>query len=673
MDGPNMMTSGSAPPGADRRENALNGSSNPDGSASVENFPSGTVLRTSDRSSPQHTLKPEPTVTLVRPPVQTASAYALANRTEPMHTHPIVPSSGTVGTAPNGRSPTVVQNIRTSAGPVGGIRAFTPQNAVPRPNQAQRNAASIQLPPGMVLVRNETGQLLMIHHQALAQIQGQSPGTMAPRPVVPTSPAQMTSLQTPNSSPHVHPITPTAIAKQGSPVPTSTATPQRPPILQNTAMMGGGVPPPRQLPGTTVQPGSPGAAPPIPVTAETLENVKKCRNFLSTLIKLASSGKQSAETIANVKQLVKNLLESKLEPEEFTSSLYKELNSPPQPYLVPFLKRSLPALRQMTPDSEAFIHQSLMPQGSTQPPAAPRPPLPAATTTIPALKSPFAARVHAVGPGLQSAAPNAKPKDPASFKEDDDINDVASMAGVNLSEESARILATNSVHVGAVTRSCKDEAFLSASVLTRKVLEIGKRFGVSEVSPDVINFVSHGAQHRLRNLLETVSRVAQQRNVTFKEDGEHEQSSDVRGQLKFFEQLDQMEKQKKEDLEREILLKVAKSRSRQEDPEQLRLKQKAREMQQQEQAQIQQREANQTALAAIGPRKKRLIDSPFRGFSAEGAGSSPTRRDSPGGGGASRQFTRQRITRVNLKDLLFCLENERVTRHSHLLYKGFLK
>lgn len=131
---------------------------------------------------------------------------------------------------------------------------------------------------------------------------------------------------------------------------------------------------------------------------ETLENVKKCRNFLSTLIKLASSGKQSSETTANVKELVKNLLvnfsplllvlsffhhlspsisvlkldrsvlifipflpflqpvfltyvsvlarplclfvrqEAKIEPEDFTSRLYRELNSSPQPYLVPFLK-----------------------------------------------------------------------------------------------------------------------------------------------------------------------------------------------------------------------------------------------------------------------------------------------------------------------------------------------
>ena len=41
---------------------------------------------------------------------------------------------------------------------------------------------------------------------------------------------------------------------------------------------------------------------------ETLENVKKCRNFLSTLIKLTSNGKQSSETTANVKELIKKLL-----------------------------------------------------------------------------------------------------------------------------------------------------------------------------------------------------------------------------------------------------------------------------------------------------------------------------------------------------------------------------
>lgn len=36
----------------------------------------------------------------------------------------------------------------------------------------------------------------------------------------------------------------------------------------------------------------------------------KCKNFLSTLMKLASSGKQSTETAAIVRELVKDLLVS---------------------------------------------------------------------------------------------------------------------------------------------------------------------------------------------------------------------------------------------------------------------------------------------------------------------------------------------------------------------------
>ncbi len=58
-------------------------------------------------------------------------------------------------------------------------------------------------------------------------------------------------------------------------------------------------------------------------------------------------------------------------------------------------------------------------------------------------------------------------------RDDDDINDVASMAGVNLNEENARILATGSELVGTQIRSCKDEAFLPASLLHKRLLETG--------------------------------------------------------------------------------------------------------------------------------------------------------------------------------------------------------
>lgn len=50
-------------------------------------------------------------------------------------------------------------------------------------------------------------------------------------------------------------------------------------------------------------------------------------------------------------------------------------------------------------------------------------------------------------------------------------------------------------------------------------------------------------------------------------------------------------------------------------------------MQQQELAQIRQREANLTALAAIGPRKKRKMDSPVSGASSEVLNTYPSALD----------------------------------------------
>ncbi|XP_076607861.1 transcription initiation factor TFIID subunit 4 isoform X2 [Chaetodon auriga] len=725
-----------------------------------------------------------PTVTLVRPPMQTAGSGAtlngnnnagpavaasttgqtgitvqppIVNNSQPPSSVSVSAGSHIIKAEPpttiiqSAPQPAVIPSapripVTVAAGP-GGIRALTPQMLAPRlpqtsPGQPSIGLHNIQLPPGMVLVRSESGQLLMIPQQALAQMQAQAQGGMAPRTATPTT---VPPGQAPGNTIISRQVAPSTIIRQGCPAPTSlaaTTTLHRAPVLQSS--VGATVPgmTPRtisQTAGTTVTS--------VTVSKETMENVKKCKNFLSTLIKLASTGKQSTETAASVRELVKDLLEGKLEAEEFTSRLYKELNSSPQPYLVPFLKRSLPALRQLTPDSAAFIQQSQLPQlasapvSSTSPTpstvvlASPAPRLTAPvsrpqlqpgvskpgqtsslvlqpqqqrailrpqvtlpTTSMVTLRNQAPGRImlgqqqvqlkelqpvpvrlevppvskQVCAAALTPAQKNKLKEAGGTFKDDDDINDVASMAGVNLSEESANILATNSGLVGAVTHSCKDEAFLSCAMLQRRMLEIGRRFGVTDLGAEVVNYVSHATQQRLQSLLEKVSQVAQQKNVNFKEDDNYEQSSDVRTQLKFFEQLDQLEKQRKEEQEREILLKAAKSRARQEDPEQLRLKQKAKEMQQQELAQMRQREANLTALAAIGPRKKRkILDSPSSSAAAEGSGSGPSL--SGGAGSSGSRPTRQRITRVNLRDLLFCLENERFTSRSHFLYKGFLK
>lgn len=56
---------------------------------------------------------------------------------------------------------------------------------------------------------------------------------------------------------------------------------------------------------------------------------------------------------------------------------------------------------------------------------------------------------------------------------DDDINDVAAMGGVNLGEESQRILDSTGF-VGTQIRSCKDDNFLLNSPLTQRIRQICK-------------------------------------------------------------------------------------------------------------------------------------------------------------------------------------------------------
>uniref|UniRef100_A0A8B9GPM0 TATA-box binding protein associated factor 4 n=1 Tax=Astyanax mexicanus TaxID=7994 RepID=A0A8B9GPM0_ASTMX len=629
--------------------------------------PSGTVIQTSLMntstviSAQTPGLTTRPTVALVRPPMQTQVTVAPPNGAAVNAVH--LPTTITVAQSHRVDSPkalqtvaqaptTVVQPIRgpimqtggrtTVPGAVaagaGAIRAIAPQVLAPRvppPQQNQPSVHNIQLPPGMVLVRSESGQLLMIHQQTLAQMQAQTQGAMAPRPTTPTStpPVHITSVQAPGTPLITRPVAPTTIIKQSSPVPAGvqpTTALQRPPILQNTIMLGGTPAPPVGTP----PPGQVGVAAAQRVTPETLENVKKCKNFLSTLIKLASSGKQSSETAANVKELVKNLL------------------------------RSLPALRQLTPDSVLFIQQSQLPLA---PPTA----TPTATTKTTSITSTTSSTLTT--PTTSAHQPIASLPQHTHSKP----NLVTFSNSYRYTLQQGSAIEDIQLTISQMNWGEKQEKIRNHSppvlYINISLSSAGKKFGISELGSDVVSIVSHAAQQRLQNLLEKVTQVAQQRNVPYKEDERHEQVSDVRAQLKFFEQLDQMEKQRKEEQEREILMKAAKSRSRQEDPEQLRLKQKAKEMQQQELAQMRQRDANLTALAAIGPRKKRKVDSPASGSGPEGVCSAGSGGLCSVGSGGSRQFSRQRITRVNLRDLLFCLENERDTSRSHLLYKAFLK
>lgn len=81
-------------------------------------------------------------------------------------------------------------------------------------------------------------------------------------------------------------------------------------------------------------------------------------------------------------------------------------------------------------------------------------------------------------------------------------------------------------------------------------------------------------------------------------------------------------------------------------------------MQKAEMEEMRQREANMTALQAIGPRKKARMDGTLGGT---------------GSGTGNKAALRPRIKRVNMKDVLFLLETDKTWMRSNFIYKSYLK
>ncbi|XP_037075484.1 transcription initiation factor TFIID subunit 4-like [Pollicipes pollicipes] len=426
----------------------------------------------------------------------------------------------------------------------------------------------------------------------------------------------------------------------------------------------------------------------------------KCKNFLSTLLRLAKDQPDTVER--NVRTLIQSLIDARVEPEAFTSRLQQELNSSPQPCLVPFLKKSLPFLRQ------SLFSRDITIDGVKPPPQSALAAAPAAAPGTlhvrhgrpgPCRRRRWASACDDVFREVAACLDlcvfsrqnqfvlscrcsvlivssmlfcppvalrqNKKLNFKSSFESghDDDINDVAAMGGVNLQEESQHILGSTE-YVGTQIRSIKDDTFLPSAALQLKIRRIAMRHGLEEPGPDVVALVSHATQERLKTLLEQLAAIAEHRIEVVKSEPGYEASRDVRGQLRFLEELDKLEQKRHEETEREVLLRAAKSRSKTEDPEQAKLKAKAKEMQRVEMEEVRQREANLTALKAIGPRKKPRLD----GESA--ASDTPT----VSGALSQRQIPlRPRLKRVNARDLLFVLEQERGLQRSERLFQLFLK
>ncbi|XP_076262970.1 TBP-associated factor 4 isoform X4 [Rhynchophorus ferrugineus] len=626
------------------------------------------------------------------------------------------------------KAPTIV--LKTAATPSGAPGLVTvPVNAVPQPNN------------GALLLKTENGQYQLLRvgpAPQAANLASSQPGSQPVTFRMQTVPAQAVSSTSTNP------------AQAGS---TTTLTTSQP-LVQQTQ----------------------------PVQRPANDNTKeKCRKFLANLLELSSREPKSVER--NVRTLIQELIDNKVEPEDFCDKLERLLNASPQPCLIGFLKKSLPLLRnslatnemtiegirpppanvafsiagatptvqtirpggQVTPGQVrlvtpgtavvrpgapgAVLQQRLIPpirgplqqptrmvttirqpgavQGvaqtisSSQPPALhpvfsstqqthigpqqanqQRPTVPRPVQVRPAgqgrpppqrLQTPSGGKIAVAGGKSLGAQglnrPTSKEKEKkgysAVYSGEDDINDVAAMGGVNLAEETQKILGPTE-YVGTQIRSCKEDIMCSSAPLQYKIRQIMQRHGLDDPSTDVAACISHAAQERLRDLLEKLAVISEHRLEIVKNDSRYEVTSDVKGQLKFLEDLDKAERKKHDEFEREMLLRAAKSRSKTEDPEQAKLKAKAKEMQRVEMEELRQREANATALQAIGPRKKpRLDGDTTSGLQNSTSGPNNTLR--------GQMPLRQRIKKATMRDLQFLFESEKDLCKSKLLFKSYLK
>ncbi|XP_047040240.1 transcription initiation factor TFIID subunit 4 isoform X3 [Helicoverpa zea] len=450
------------------------------------------------------------------------------------------------------------------------------------------------------------------------------------------------------------------------------------------------------------------------------DNTKeKCRNFLANLLDLSSKEPPSVEM--NVRNLIQELIDAQVEPEEFCDRLERLLNASPQPCLIGFLKKSLPLLRQSLVTKELVIEGINPPAPHVAFSTIPAPTQPVIATSNIQMKPTQKAggsiavlqniplhtkiNVNKVGKAMtvnskanfpRSSVPSAalstvltpgksllkdkEKKSSGQFSQpfvddkmagDDDINDVAAMGGVNLAEESQRILGSTEM-IGTQIRSCKEEYLVPTSLMQARIKAITSKHGMEESPPEVANIISHAVQERLKTIVEKLATIAQHRiDLIIKTDNRYEVTQDVKGQLKFLEELDRVDKKRREDSEREMLLRAAKSRSKNEDPEQAKLKAKAKEMQRAELEELRQREANLTALQAIGPRKKARLDMP--GGSGDSISNGSGHNSSSGVSGRSQMALRTRLKRINLRDMICLMEQERDTSRSLMLYKSYLK
>jgi hypothetical protein len=304
------------------------------------------------------------------------------------------------------------------------------------------------------------------------------------------------------------------------------------------------------------------------LTPEELTNVQKCKNFLITLIQLAQRNEQTnPRTVQNVKDLVQQLIDDRITPTDFTERLQTELQSTPQPYLVPFLTKSLPLLRRSMQNGGSKARPA--PSGGPPPMPVKRPapgPNPPTTPSNKVIK-------HEPGPG---PSPNT-----------------------------TRVqIPMRPSHPGP-----RPPPDVPRITLHNQPVPHNQPFRPGQPIRTRPRHIVH--TQRPKNLVSKAIHAASHRNIQFKDNEHREKVNDVKTQFKLLQEIMLNEKQKAEEAEQEQRAKLLRSRNKkEEDPEREKKKKDAKMKQQAIQEREQLKQADETAL--IASQRKRPTTSVVR-------------------------------------------------------------
>ncbi|KAK0426243.1 hypothetical protein QR680_009603 [Steinernema hermaphroditum] len=163
-----------------------------------------------------------------------------------------------------------------------------------------------------------------------------------------------------------------------------------------------------------------------------------------------------------------------------------------------------------------------------------------------------------------------------------------------------------------------------------------------------LTLLAQAAEYRLRKVLTHLSTTAEHRSEQLRSNSNYRQLDDHRRQLKFMEEMDKLEHERRENREKEALIRMSKSKGKDKDT-----LEKAKQIQHADQMAARNRDANAAAMAALSGTKKRRLEDPLDQSIGHGISMSlPTNRP--------------RTKRVLTKDFMLVLSQDKFMKDSEL-------